>query len=75
MDSPFSPGGPEIKISICSTTAYKKRGVPHVQTVKSYFKACGLYKFAEGFGWAYQRGESGNISRGGTYKQIKVKAF
>ena len=28
-------------------------------TVKSHFKALGLYNFIRGFGWAYKRGEGG----------------
>ena len=28
-------------------------------TVKSHFKALGLYNFKRGFGWAYKRGGGG----------------
>ena len=39
-------------------------------TVKSHFKALGLYIFIRGFGWAYKQGEGGLIS-GWAYKRNK----
>ena len=35
----------------------------YIHTVKSHFKALGLYNFKRGFGWAYKRGGGG----GGLY--------
>ena len=39
-------------------------------TVKSHFKALGLYNFIRSFGWAYKRGGGGAIS-GWAYKRNK----
>ena len=41
----------------------------HYNTVKSHFKALGLYKFKRGFGWAYKRG--GGLIPGGLISGIK----
>ena len=38
-------------------------------TVKSHFKALGLYNFKRGFGWAYKRG--GGLYPGGHISGIK----
>ena len=37
----------------------------HNSTVKSHFKALGLYNFKRGFGWAYKRGGGGAYIRVG----------
>ena len=39
-------------------------------TVKSHFKALGLYNFIRGFGWAYKRG-GGGLYPGGLISGIK----
>ena len=38
-------------------------------TIKSDFKALGLYNFKRGFGWAYKRG--GGLYPGGLISRIK----
>ena len=40
-------------------------------TVKSHFKALGLYNFKRGFGWAYKRGGGGGLYPGGLISGIK----
>ena len=40
-------------------------------TVKSHFKALGLYNFIRGFGWAYKRGGGGGLDPGGLISGIK----
>ena len=42
-------------------------------TVKSHFKALGLYNFIRGFGWAYKRG--GGLYPGGLIGGIKKKCL
>ena len=42
-------------VLLIHVTAY---GVSNMDTVKSHFKAMGLYNFRRGFGWAYKRGGS-----------------
>ena len=41
-------------------------------TVKSHFKALGLYNFIRGFGWAYKRG---GVISGWAYRWNKKKMF
>ena len=41
-----------------------------INTVKSHFKAMGLYNFMKGFGWAYKR-EGGGLISGWAYKWNK----
>ena len=45
----------------------------HNSTVKSHFKALGLYNFKRGFGWAYKRGGGGGggLISGWAYKRNK----
>ena len=43
-------------------------------TVKSHFKALGLYNFKRGFGWAYKRG-GGGLYPGGLISGIKKKCL
>ena len=40
-------------------------------TVKSHFKALGLYIFTRGFGWAYKRGWGGELISELAYKRNK----
>ena len=40
-----------------------------INTVKSHFKAQGLYNFIKGFEWAYKRGEGGGLISGRAYKR------
>ena len=43
-----------------------------LNTVKSHFKALGLYNFKRGFGWVYKRGGGGGgLISGWAYKQNK----
>ena len=42
-----------------------------MHTVKSHFKALGLYNFIRGFGWAYKRGGGGGLVSGWAYKRNK----
>ena len=51
-------------------TAMIYNETPH--TVKSYFKALGLYNFKRAFGWAYKRGGGGGgLYPGGLINGIK----
>ena len=61
----------KLKINLVTMTYHSQRPQcpslsPHVllHTVKSHFKALGLYNLKRGFGWAYKRG-------GGGYKRNK----
>ena len=42
-----------------------------LNTVKSHFKALGLYNFKRGFGWVYKRGGGGGLYPGGLISRIK----
>ena len=48
-------------VLLIHVTAY---GVSNMDTVKSHFKAMGLYNFRRGFGWAYKRGGGAYIRLG-----------
>ena len=56
------------KIYELATEFFKQLQNFYWDTVKSYFKALGLYNFIRGFGWAYKWGGGGLIS-GWAYKQ------
>ena len=56
------------KIYELATEFFKQLQNFYWDTVKSYFKALGLYNFIMGFGWAYKWGGGGLIS-GWAYKQ------
>ena len=47
----------------------------YIHTVKSHFKALGLYNFKRGFGWAYKRGGGGGLISGWAYKRNRKKCL
>ena len=55
-------------LSQCLITAMIYNETPH--TVKSHFKALGLYNFKRAFEWAYKRG-GGGLYPGGLISGIK----